>query len=96
MSRPTTSGSPPVLSISLSDQSFSGRRLLGTHQARVLVRTPLVQAEQDRPIRVEDLPKILMCGRRLRLAEQRLVPAVAGGHIAYAKDGPSALHGITG
>ena len=50
--------------------------------------TPLVEAEQDRPIRVEDLPEVVMDGRRLRLAKERLVPLEAASHIAHADDRP--------
>ena len=44
---------------------------------------PLVEAKQDSSIQVEDLPKVGMGWRRLRLAEQRLVPVEAARHIAY-------------
>ena len=35
---------------------------------------PLVEAEQYSSIRIQDLTKVLMARRRLRLAEERLVP----------------------
>ena len=54
--------------------------------------TPLVKAEQDRAIRVEDLPEVVVGGRRLRLAKERLVPFAAASHIAYPDDRPRALH----
>ena len=44
--------------------------MFGARQRGVLVRAPRVKAEQDRSIRVEDLPKVYMGGRRLRLAEE--------------------------
>lgn len=52
---------------------------------------PLVKAEQNRAIRVENLPEVFMGGRRLRLAKERLVPFEAARQIAYANDGPRAL-----
>jgi hypothetical protein len=55
---------------------------------------PLVKAEQDRSIRVEDLTKVFMGGRRLRQAKQRLVPLEAGRYITNADDRPLALHGV--
>ena len=55
--------------------------------------TPLVEAEQDRSIRVEDLPEVVMGGRGLGLAKQRLVPPEAARHIAHPDDCPRSLHG---
>src|SRR5215470_20303297 len=59
----------------------------------MFVGAPLVKAEQDRSVRVEDLPEIVMGRRRLRLTEQRLVPLEAASHITYPDDRPRALHG---
>lgn len=56
----------------------------------MLVGTPLVEAEQDRSIRVKDLPEVVMGGSRLRQAEQRLIPSEAASHIANRNDGPRA------
>jgi hypothetical protein len=58
----------------------------------MLVGTPLVKAEQDRAIRVEGLPEVVMGGTRLWLAKERLVPFEAASHIAYPNDRPGALH----
>jgi hypothetical protein len=55
--------------------------VIGAHQGGMLVGTPLVEAEQDRSIRVEDLPEVVMGGSRLRQAKQRLVPFEAARHI---------------
>jgi hypothetical protein len=44
---------------------------------------PLVEAEQDRAVRIENLPKVVMGGRASRLSEQRLVPSEAARDIAY-------------
>jgi hypothetical protein len=38
------------------------------------VRAPPVEAEQDCSIRIQDLTKVVMGRRRLKLAEERLVP----------------------
>jgi hypothetical protein len=59
----------------------------------MIMRTPLVKAEQDRSIRVEDLTEKLMGGSRLRYAKQRLVPLEAAGDIANTNDRPRAPHG---
>ena len=40
------------------------------HQRRMLVRAPLVEAEQDRSVRIEDLTKVGMAGSCLGLAEE--------------------------
>src|SRR5207244_6558117 len=69
-------------------------RLLAAHQRRVLVRAPLVEAEQDGSVRIEDLTKIGMARSCLGLAEERLVPLEATGHIAYADDRPGAFHDL--
>jgi hypothetical protein len=61
----------------------------------MLVRTPLVEAEQDSSIRIEDLTKVVMAGSSLGLAEERLVPLEATRHIAYADDRPGAFHDIS-
>jgi hypothetical protein len=57
------------------------------------VGSPRVQAEQDRAIRIDDLPKVVMGRSRLRQAKQRLVPPEAAGHVIHANDRPRALHG---
>jgi hypothetical protein len=40
----------------------------------MVVLSPLVQAEQNSSIRIEDLAKVGMAGLTLRQAKQRLVP----------------------
>jgi hypothetical protein len=42
---------------------------VGTCQRGMLVDTPLVKTEQDRSIRVEDLPEVVMGRSRLRQAK---------------------------
>src|SRR5712664_910025 len=70
-------------------------RVVRARQRRMLVRAPLVEAEQDSSIRVEDLTKVGMARLCLRLAEERLVPFEATRHIAYADDRPGAFHDIS-
>src|SRR5436189_2681646 len=58
----------------------------------MLVRAPLVEAEQDGSIRIQDLTKVVIARRRLGLAEERLVPFEATGNVADADDRPCAFH----
>ena len=60
----------------------------------MLVRTPLVEAEQDGSIRIQDLTKIVMARSRLGLAEERLIPLEAAGNVADADYRPCAFHRI--
>ena len=65
---------------------------VGACQRRMLVGTPRVETEQDRSIRVEDLPEVVVGRSRFRQTKQRLVPLEALGHVGYANDRPYALH----
>src|SRR5206468_10927501 len=56
------------------------------------VRAPLVEAEQDGSICIQDLTKVVMARRHLGLAEERLVPFEATGNVADADDRPCAFH----
>ena len=58
------------------------------------MRAPLVEAEQDGSIRIHDLTKVVMPRRRLRLAEERLIPFEAASNVANADDRPGAFHSI--
>src|SRR6267142_2569114 len=60
----------------------------------MFVRSPLVEAEQNSSVRIEDLTEIGMVRSFLGLAEERLVPFEATRHIAYADDRPGALHDV--
>ena len=77
------------------EEPVARRRPLRAHQRRMLVRAPLVEAEQDSSIRIEDLTKVGMARLCLGLAEERLVPFEATRHIAYADDRPDAFHDIS-
>jgi hypothetical protein len=54
--------------------------------------SPLVEAEQDGFICVEDLSKVVVTRRPLRQAQERLVPLVATADVAYADDRPITFH----
>ncbi len=58
------------------------------------VGAPRVETEQDRSIRVEDLPEVIVGRSGLREAKQRLVPFEAPGHVSNTNDRPRALHGF--
>jgi len=53
---------------------------------------PLVKAQQDSSVGIQDLAKMIMGGNRRRLIEQRLIPCEAVMNIGYANDRPGALH----
>jgi hypothetical protein len=74
------------------EEAVARRRLVRAHQGGMLVRAPLVEAEQDGSIRIQDLTKVVMARRRLGLAEERLVPFEATGNVADADDRPRAFH----
>ena len=59
------------------------------------MRAPLVEAEQDGSIRIQDLTKVVMTRRRLGLAKERLVPFEAARNVAYADDRPCSFHRIS-
>jgi hypothetical protein len=75
-------------------EPIAGCRTIGARQGGMLMGTPLVEAEQDSSIRIDDLPKVVMGGEGLRLTEQSLVPFEAVRHIAYPDDRPCAFHRI--
>src|SRR5207245_3754730 len=77
------------------EQPVARWRLVRTHQGGMLVRAPLVEAEQDRSIRIQDLTKVVMARRRLGLAKERLVPFQAIRDVAYTNDRPYAFHRIS-
>src|ERR671910_255592 len=70
-------------------------RRVWTHQGGMLVSAPLVEGEQDGPIRIQDLTKVVMARTRLGLAKERLVPFEATRDVAYANDRPCAFHRIS-
>src|SRR5262249_28371102 len=64
----------------------------GACQRWMPVGAPLVETEQYRSIRVEDLPEVVVGRSRFRLAKQRLVPFEALRHVSHTNDRPRALH----
>src|SRR5215831_14091710 len=58
----------------------------------MLVGAPLVETEQDSPIRIEDLSKVIMRRRGSRLTKERLVPCEAARDVVHPYDRPYALH----
>src|SRR3954465_7636171 len=74
------------------EEAVAGFGAMGTRQRGMLVGAPLVKTEQDRSIRVDDLPEIVMGRGRFRQAQQRLVPPEALGHVSDANNRPRALH----
>ena len=54
--------------------------------------SPLVKAEQNSSIRIDDLPEVVMRRRCLRQTEQRLVPVAARRHISHRYDRPGTPH----
>src|SRR5438132_8227744 len=52
------------------EEPVSRCRVVRARQRRMLVRAPLVEAEQDSSIRIEDLAKVVMAGSCLGLAEE--------------------------
>ena len=77
------------------EQPVAGWRFVRAHQGWMLVRAPLVEAEQDGSIRIQDLTKIVMTRSRLGLAKERLVPFEAAQNVAYADNRPCAFHCIS-
>jgi hypothetical protein len=47
------------------EEAVARRHRLRAQQGRMLVRAPLVKAEQDGSIRIQDLTKVIMVRRRL-------------------------------
>src|ERR1700710_2588554 len=66
--------------------------MIGASQWGMLVCTPLVEAQQDCSVRVENLPEVVVRRQRFRLAEQRLIPLEAKSHISHTNNCPSAFH----
>ncbi len=52
--------------------------------------SPLMQAEQNRAVRVDDLTEVFVGRSRLRQPQQRLVPGEAERDIVHPDDGPCA------
>jgi len=77
------------------EEPVAGCPVVRTHQGQMLMCAPLVEAKQDGSIRIQDLTKVLVARRRLRLTEERLIPSEARWNIPYADDRPCAFHRIS-
>src|SRR5262245_19445634 len=64
------------------NQPIARLSVIGAGQWRMLMGSPLVEAQQDGSIRVDDLAKIIVRGARFRLTEQRLIPLEAASHVS--------------
>jgi len=84
-----------VVDAKKQEESIAGCPVVRTHQGRMVVHAPLVKAEQDGSIRIQDLTKIVMTRSRLGLAEERLIPLEAAGNVADADYRPCAFHRIS-
>jgi len=58
----------------------------------MLVRAPLVEAQQHGSIRVADLTPVIMTRSRFGLPKERLVPFEAERNVSDADDCPGAFH----
>ena len=58
-----------IIDTEKQQQAVARLRVIRAHQGGMLMGAPLVQAEQDRAIRVSDLPEVVMRGLRFRLAK---------------------------
>src|SRR5262245_57744337 len=67
-------------------------RLVRTPQGGMVVRTPLMEAEQDGSIRIQDLTKVVVVRSRQGLAKERLVPSETARDVPDAYDRPCAFH----
>ena len=73
-------------------EPVAGCSVIRACQRGMLVGAPLVQAEQDSSIRIENLPEVVVGRKCSGLTEQRLVPFEADRHVSYAYDRPYAFH----
>jgi hypothetical protein len=51
------------------EEAVARLRMIGAHQGGMIMGPPLMKAEQDRSIRVEDLTEVVMGGGRCRQAK---------------------------
>ena len=60
----------------------------------MLVRTPLMQTQQNGSVRVDDLPEVSVRGLCRGEPEQRLIPVEARRHVFHTDDRPRPSHRI--
>jgi len=58
------------------------------------VLTPPMKAEQHGPICIAYLTEVVVSGRCLWLAEERLIPFEAGRYVSDADYGPYSFHSV--
>jgi len=58
-----------IIDTEKQEEAVARLRVIGAHQRGMLMGTPLVKAEQDRSMRVEDLTEVVMGGSRLGQAK---------------------------
>jgi hypothetical protein len=58
-----------IIDAEKQEQAVARLRVIGARQGGMLMGTPLVKAEQDRSIRVENLTEEIMGGSRFRQAQ---------------------------
>ena len=62
-------GHVEIIDTEEQEETVARLRVIGAHQGGMLMGTPLVKAEQDRSIRVEDLTEVFVGGSSLRQAK---------------------------
>ena len=58
-----------IIDAEKQEEAVARLRVIGARQGGMLMLTPLVKAEQDRSIRVEDLTEVVMGGSCFRQAK---------------------------
>ena len=83
-----------VIDTKEQQETVAGCSVIWAHQRGMFVSAPLVKAEQDSAIGVEDLAEVIMGWTCDLLSEQRLIPFAAARNIGYADDRPRTLHWV--
>ena len=76
------------------EKPISRLRGVRTPQGRVIMGTPLVEAQQDGSILVADLSPVFMSRSSSRPAKERLVPMATARYVCHSDNCPCALHGV--
>jgi len=58
-----------IIDTEKQEEAVAGRYMMGTHQGGMLMGSPLMKAEQNRSIRVDDLTEVVMGRSHLRQAK---------------------------
>jgi hypothetical protein len=81
-----------VINAKEQEEPISWLCVIRTGKGRVLVSAPFMQAKQDRSIRIEDLPKVVVGRLSGWQAEERLIPGEAAMDVRDADDCPCPPH----